>query len=165
MPRAAAAATAGCDDVDLLASEQPVFSPVRIERRDCDPRFAEACAAHRRIGERQRVRNPLGRDLIERRAQRHMRGHARNPHVVEHVHLAEEAGVIAQLREHLMLVVEAPTAGVQRRLVERRERDRFDAVCARVSDHACERVASELSGFRRNPDRAQTARDRRCPGR
>ena len=68
-------------------------------------------------------------------AQRHVRGHARHPLVVEHVHLAEEALVAGEVREHLVLVVELPAAGVQRRLVERREQMPSMRAVERQVDH------------------------------
>ncbi len=103
------------DQLDFLPPEQPAFAAVRIERGDGDAGLGEAGVAQRRVREGERLVDPLRRDLVERRAQRHVRGHARHPEIVENVHLAEEAAVARQVREHLVLVVEAPPAGVQRR--------------------------------------------------
>ena len=61
-----------------------------------------------------------------------------------------------EMREHLVLVVELPAAGVQRGLVERRESDAVEAPRERQVDHVRERLAGDASGLRR--DRA--ARDR-----
>ena len=89
-------------------------------------------------------------------AQRHVRCNARQPEVVEHVHLAEKSRVAREVREELVLVVETPAAGVQRGLVERRERDAVDSPLQREPDHIGERLAGDASRFGRH----LAARDR-----
>ena len=54
-----------------------------------------------------------------------------------------------EMREHLVLVVEAPAAGVQRGLVERRESDAIDPPDERKIDHVRERLAADAARFRR----------------
>src|SRR6185437_203104 len=138
------------DDLDLLAPEEPVLAAVRVEGGDRDARPLEARAAHRRVGERERLFDALLRDLLDRGAQRHVRSGARHPLVVQHVHLAEVAAVLREMGEHLVLVVELPAARVQRRLVEGREGDAVDAPRERELHQEGERLAGEAARFRRH---------------
>src|SRR5437867_480798 len=48
-----------------------------------------------------------------------MRGDARHPQIVQHVHLAEVTRMRGEMGEHLMLVVEAPAAGKHERALLR----------------------------------------------
>ncbi len=52
------------------------------------------------------------------------------------------------MREHLVLVVEFPAARVERRLVERRERDAVEAPGERELDHVREGLAGDASRIR-----------------
>ena len=110
------------------------------------------------IGERQRLVDARRRDLVERGAQRHVRGHARHPQVVEHVHLAEKALMARQMREHLVLVVEVPAAGVQRGLVERREYDAIEPLRQRQLNHVRKRFAAHPSRLGRDSTSPDAAR-------
>ena len=69
-------------------------------------------------------------------AQRHVRRDAKRRELGDDVHLAEEARVARELREHLVLVVKRPPASMQRRLVERREADAVESARQRQVDHA-----------------------------
>ena len=111
------------DHVDLLAAEQPAFAAMRIEGGDGDARSGDAGPPHHAVGQDDRILDALRRDLVERLAQRDMRGDARHPLVVEHVHLGEVALVVEEMGEHLVLVRVVPAAGMQGRLVEGREGD------------------------------------------
>ena len=123
------------DDLDFLAPEEAVLAAVRVECGDGDARCVEAGAAHGAIRQRDGRVDAFRRDLVERRPQRDMRGHARHPQIVEHVHLAEESLMPGEMREQLVLVVEAPAAGVEGGLVERCERDAVDPFLEGEIDH------------------------------
>ena len=157
MPRAAACATAGAMMSISSRPKRPFSPPWGLSAATAMRGLAIPGAAHGAVGERERLVDALGRDLVERGSQRHVRGHARHPLVVEHVHLAEKPLVLREVREHLVLVVEFPAAGVQRRLVERREHDAVEAPGERQLDHVGERLAGDLPRFRRH----RAARDRR----
>ena len=111
------------DELDLLASEQPILSRVRVERRDGDPGLCDAGAAHRAVDEYDGVADGLRSDQVECLTQGDMGGDAGHPLAVEDVHFGEVAAVLEQGREHLVLVGIAPAALDHRGLVERGEGD------------------------------------------
>ena len=133
------------DDLDLLPSEQAALACVRIQRRHGNARRSEPRSAHGCIGERKGRVDARGGDLLERHTKRHVRSHARHPQVVEDVHLAEKSLMAREMREQLMLVVEAPTAGVQRGLVQRRKYDAVEPALQRQLDHVRKRFAAHAT--------------------
>ena len=135
----------GCDHVELFAPEQTILACVRVERRHCNPRFFDAGATHGHLSECQRLFDALHAQLLERNFERDVRGHARHPQPVEHVHLTEESAMAREMREELVLVVEAPTTGVQGGLVERREGDAFNTPCHREINHVSERFTGDAT--------------------
>ena len=94
-----------------------------------------------------------------------MRGHPRHPQVVEDVHLAEESLMSGEMREQLVLVVEAPASGVEGGLVERCEGDAIDAFIEGEIDHAGKRLAADATRIRRHCAARHRGRDRDCEGR
>jgi len=126
----------GGDDFDFLATEKAILPGVRVERGNGDARCVEAGAAHGAIRQRDSRIDAFRRDLVERRPQRNMRRDPRHPQVVEHVHLAEVTLVPSEVCEQLVLIVEAPAAGVKGGLVERRKRDAGDPAVESEIDHA-----------------------------
>ena len=112
-----------------------------------EPGTLVAQRAQRGVGEPYGVADALGGDQVDGFAQGDVRRHAEGAEFGDDVHLSEEARVTGQFREHLVLVVEFPAAGVQRALVEGREADAVEPARQREVDHDLERFPGQPAGL------------------
>src|SRR6266851_455924 len=146
----------------------PSYSPAKALRKTVSagngprqwiPRRAASATAGAMISISSRPKRPfsppwglsaadaLRGDLIERRPERDVRGHPRHPKAVDDVHLAEGPAVAGEVGEQLMLVGEAPSSGMERGLVQRREDDALQVAREREADEVRQRFPADPPGL------------------